>query len=688
MIINRRAPTLFAFTSVVLVSAFLLFQIQPLIAKFILPWFGGGSAVWGTSMLFFQLCLLAGYAYAHVLARFFSLRHQAIIHLLLLCVALVQFPITPSAVQRPELGSQPALQVLWVLSLLIGLPFFVLSSTAPLLQSWLSRTRIVENPYRFYSLSNAASLIALLSYPFVFEPNLSRTTQLNGWSVGFGLFLLLCAYCSYFVGFRSPSVLEHASLDGGDARSPNIADYFLWLALPATAVTLLLGVTNELTRDLASIPFLWILPLSVYLLTFILCFDGERWYRRVVFLPAGALAVLTILLLLHVREDVPVYLAICLYSVALFVLCMICHGELNGLRPPASRLTAFYLMIALGGAAGSALVALVLPILADRYVELQLGVLGVVTLAIAQWLRGGPTSPVSTQFRLSRIGWVFGYGVLSLLLVRSTLGQNQDGIIHRTRNFYGVLAVGLYGAKTPEEQRWLRYDNSYHGAQYTASDLRRTPISYYASTSGIARALLHRVNAPQRHIGMVGLGVGSIAAHTQVGDTLRIYEINPAIKSIAQNQFTYLSDSPASVQVVLGDARYSLERESTQGFDILVLDAFTSDSIPTHLMTREAFETYLRHLNPDGVIAVLISSWHFDFAPLLKRIAREFGLHAVLVRSDFVDDDDWGSEWMVMTRNLDFLRENELGSSEGHPAAVENVRLWTDDFASPFQLLK
>ena len=676
------APALAIFT-----SAFLLFQIQPLIAKFILPWFGGGPAVWGVSMLFFQTCLVAGYAYAHLLIRFLPPRRQAFVHLALLLTALTQLPIAPSAEDLAAASSDPTLQILRVLATTIGLPFFVLSATAPLIQAWVSRSDTNSNPYRLYALSNAASLLALLSYPFVVEPLLTRQTQVLTWSLTFAVFLALCGYCAWMAGFRGPSSEEPPERAQETAVNPtNWSSWLLWLALPATAVTLLLGVTNQLTRDLVSVPFLWVLPLSVYLLSYIISFDNERWYRRDIFIPAMALCIAGLMyLLLDPGLSIPAIIAV--YVISLFTLCMVCHGELNRLRPEPARLTSFYLMIAVGGALGSAFVALLMPLLSNSYLELQIGMASSVALAAALLVRRKQSDWPANLLLAARTA-----AILVTLSVSGYLAwfsrETEPDVLLQTRNFYGVLTVGRDWTGTADESLWLRNGSSYHGTQLTAPDLRAIPAAYYAPRSGVAVALGYKAGA-ERHIGMIGLGVGSIAAYGEAKDRMRIYEIDPDVAHIAATQFTFLRDTAADITVVLGDARRSLEAEPPQGFDVFVVDAFSSDAIPVHLITREAFDVYLRHLAPEGVLAILISSWHFDFAPMLHNMAREFELTPIVIETSTGDYEDWGSRWVIMTRNQKFLAQPRVRHAALRQGSADNtVRIWTDDYSSPFELLK
>ena len=675
------------FALTIFTSAFLLFQIQPLITKFILPWFGGGTAVWAVSMLFFQSCLVAGYGYAHLSVRYLGLQRQSQLHVVFLLLALIQIPISPSELHEFDAAQNPTLQILSLLIRTIGVPFFVLSATAPLIQAWASSIQATTNPYRLYALSNVAALSALLSYPFIIEPMFNRQLQAQAWSFIFVVFIALCAYCTFVTATRSKTYSPVPSSSVDKKIRASIVSWLLWLMLPATAVTLLLSVTNQLTRDLVSIPFLWVMPLSVYLLTFIIAFDNERWYRRSLFLPLFAFSLAWILYLL-LGEALNVTWTIIVFMFTLFVLCMVCHGELYRLRPPANQLTGYYLMVALGGALGSALVSVLMPIISDRYIELQIAasmatILVVLLLMKHVNVKVSLTAGIPIQLALA-IGTTF----VIFVFVQSARDE-EPGIVHQARNFYGVLTVGRDNAGTSDEFLWLRNGNSYHGAHATTAPAKSLPITYYSPGSGIDMAMSFSTGQRKRRIGMIGLGIGTAISYAGAQDSVKVYEINPDVVEIAQRHFTYLADTTADVKLVLGDARLSLEEELPQAFDVFVLDAFSSDAIPVHLLTREAFELYLKHLKPDGIIAVLISSWHFDFQPLLTEMGKTLGLQSVLVTNASNSAQQWGSRWMILTKNDRFMSQQFIQSQKQRmPDNMSDVRLWTDDFSSPFQLLK
>ena len=676
----------------IFVGAFLLFQVQPLIAKYILPWFGGGPAVWTTAMLFFQVVLLGGYAYAHLSIRRFSPRVQAGVHLALLAAALTQLPITPAEAWKPTAADLPTWRILLLLTATIGLPYFVLSSTAPLLQAWFSQAHAGpgRSPYRLYALSNFGSLLALVSYPFVVEPLLSRTTQVLVWSVGFGLFVVACGACAVWTWRSQMSGRDQGK--GGDrvpapaGPPPAVGVRLLWLAMAACAVVLLLAVTNQISQDVTVIPFLWVLPLSLYLLTFIIAFGHKRWYVRPLFAVALVPAMIAGWWIIAARDYTSIHVQIAVYSAVLFVGCMICHGELSRLKPDPRYLTGYFLTVALGGALGGAFVAVVAPLLFHDFLELHLAFLGVSGLALVAffvdktWIlyRGRPLwawTPIMAACLL-----------LVLALSREAKRSSQFAVL-QSRNFYGVLSLLLDNRGTPDEKIWLRNGDIHHGLQYTAPDRRRWPTTYYGPSSGAGLALRHFPRSGGLRIGLVGLGVGTLATYGKEGDSIRAYEINPDVKDFAEGYFTYLKDSPADVEIVLGDARLSMEQEAPQRFDLLLLDAFSGDAVPVHLLTKEAFEIYRRHLEPDGVIGIHVSNRFIDLIPVVRGAADYLGLESVLIASDDGPLMVRAAKWMLVTANRDFLELKPISQAiSSMPESGDRTILWTDDFTSLFQV--
>ncbi len=730
-------------------SAFLLFQVQPVIGKYILPWFGGTPSVWTTCLLCFQLLLLAGYAYAHGTTRWLSPRRQVLVHACLLVAALVLLPITPATSWQPADSQRPALRILLLLLGTVGLPYFVLSATGPLLQAWLARLQPERSPYRLYALSNFGSLLALISYPFWFEVNFTRRAQTEWWSWGMGIFVALCAATAWFV-WRHAGAVAHEQIAEESAPKPEWSRYVWWLALPACAVVVLLATTNKMCQDIAVTPMLWVLPLALYLVTFIICFDNPRWYSRAVFGAALGPAVAAVVWILKAGAESSITQQVCCYCGALFVAGMVCHGELYRLKPHPRYLTAYYLLISAGGALGGVAVAVFAPMVFQSYVELHWGLGLCLVLFFLVCLRDRPG--------LSALGWTLFAWLLGLLLVAGgeralflsgwphtarfhwliwlvvpvvawvgwrashphqwacalsaltavalsvALAQQgrkeTQGAVAVARNFYGVLSVWDYDQSDPHTHyRVLQHGQIAHGLQYVDPDRARQPTSYYTSRSGISIAWQHLLNPTKRIVGIVGLGAGTLASYGRRGDQFRFYEINPAVERVARQQFSYLANSPAEVKVVLGDARLVLEREPSQGFDLLALDAFSSDAVPVHLLTREAFAIYLRHLRPDGVIAVHISNRHINLAPVLANVAAEFHLHSATLNSDtagegaYYDDDGWDwntyeTIWVLLSRDESFFEQSAVRAVTSKPDLAVMIPLWTDDYTSLFPLLQ
>jgi SAM-dependent methyltransferase len=685
------------FALTIFAGAFLLFQVQPLIAKFILPWFGGGPGVWTTCMLFFQVFLLGGYAYAHLTSRFFSPRVQAGLHWILLAAALVLLPIQPAAHWKPSPGGDPTGHILLLLTVCLGLPYFALSATGPLLQAWFSRLQPGAAPYRLYALSNIGSLLALLSYPFVFEPILTRRAQAILWSCSFGVFALLCGGCAWRLWRSNPAPAFRSDKNGRTGNSlasappPALPTQVLWFALPACGSVLLLATTNKLCLDVAAIPFLWILPLSLYLLTFILCFDRPAWYVRKTFtlllIPFLGLACYA----LFQGSRLPLLGQIIIYCGTMFICCMVCHGEVCRLQPPPRFLTSFYLLIAAGGAAGGIWVAAVAPRIFNSYAELNWGFVSLAALLLILHAREKTTWRVAARPRPLWPALLTGMLVLAAALFVQSLRAAQHAIF-TSRNFYGVLRVFDLLPGNPRHAFKLNHGDIVHGLQFTDPVLATTPTTYYDESSGVGLALDNFPRQANRRVGLVGLGTGTLAAYGRRGDTFRFYEINPEVVRLAGTDFNFLMTSRARVEVVPGDARLSLENESPQQFDLLVLDAFSSDAIPVHLLTQEAFTDYFRHLKPDGVIAVHISNRHLDLLPVVAGAAKHFQLLMIEINRK-EDPASWWvypSNWVLLSRNHDFMYSPAIMSKASMmpDQAAANSILWTDDYASLFPIVR
>lgn len=771
-----------AYALTIFLGAFLLFQVQPLIGKYILPWFGGGPGVWTTCMLFFQVLLVGGYAYAHWLTSRTKARVQVLVHLVILVGAVALLPIIPGESWKPATSENPTGRILLLLLASVGLPYFVLSATGPLVQQWFTKSFPGRSPYRLYALSNAGSLLALVSYPFVFEPHLSRKSQANFWAWGLALYAILCGVCAlrrWRVGANEDASPQPEATP--DER-PGMLRRVLWVALPACASALLLAVTNKLCQDVAVIPFLWIVPLSLYLLSFIICFEHARWYRRTPFALALVAAMVAFCVALSRGSDWSVWQQVGVYSAALFVCCMVCHGELYRLRPAPSHLTSFYLGIAVGGAVGGTFVAVLAPMLFTNYYELHwsmfvCGALFLLVCVTEPWLsnlrqgreaqRGDlplaaethstatAAAAIGLEWRwlactlpfvafggldwcLSRLGshwrllakasvnglraavwallavlvisWIvrhrsrrfahwrllaclwLGLGLAALgFTLWTTSHTNDPDRVSASRNFYGVLTVYHHRKDDPLESYYLlQHGRITHGLQFTDPEQSKWPVSYYSPQSGVALAL--NAELPRaRRIGVVGLGTGTLAAFGHPGDYVRFYEINPAVRRIATSPFSYVPNCTGKVEVALGDARLCMEREAPQGFDLLALDAFSSDAIPVHLLTREAFELYQRHVKTNGVIAVHISNHYLDLQPVVENLAEHFHYKMAVIDYDESPEEWWlySSTWVLLTRDAALLASPEIAAATVESkSSAKKPALWTDDFASLYQILK
>jgi hypothetical protein len=681
---NQAVPALL-FAVTIFLSAFLLFEVQPMVGKIILPWFGGSAAVWTTCILFFQLLLLGGYIYADLTSRLLPPRAQGMLHAALLLLALFTLPLNPSSEFAQVGDGNPEWRIALVLGLSVGLPYFLLSTTGPLLQAWYARGGKQALPYRMYALSNLGSMLALLSYPFLVEPNFMLGMQTRGWSWGFGAFAVLCAALSLRnVQFRAQIATTEVE---PPAVPPTKATAALWAALAACASVLLLAVTSHLTQNIAPIPFLWVLPLGLYLLSFILCFEGTRWYSRGPYVLALAICIgLVCLAVLEGPSHPEIWRLISLYSITMFFACMVCHGELAALKPHPRYLTRFYLMLSLGGALGGTFVALIAPHVFRDTLELPIGIVAVIAVFLVVLYRD-PHSPMYRGKGWPR--WALAFALL--LAVAGMLGMGyvesaRDAKV-MLRNFYGWLKVEDSGSGTSAE-RTLTHGTITHGMQYLAPERARWPTTYYGRNSGAGLAVSELGTTGYVKVGVVGLGTGTFAAYGRKGDTFRFYDINPQVLVLATAEFTYLRDCEAKVDVVLGDARLSMAGEPSQQFDLLVLDAFSSDAIPVHLLTREAFALYFGHLSPRGVLAVHISNRYLDLKPVVKQAAQFFGREARLVDSEGIDYIGvYSSDWILVAQDPKIFESESLKLS-AEKFETRPIRMWTDDFSDLYQILK
>ncbi len=705
---SRPSTALPLFGSLSLLSAFLLFQVQPLISKFILPWFGGSPGVWTTCMLFFQVVLFGGYAYAHLLTRL-PLRWQGVIHAVLLLGAVLCLPITPSEAWKPEGDEDPAGRILLLLAATVGLPYFVLSSTSPLVQVWFSRATDGGKPWRLYALSNLGSLAALLSYPFFFEVRWDVTGQTWMWSGAFVLFAALSVWIAW--QDRRHKVEIKSAAGSAEPMSETAVRWWqrpLWVLLPALASVLLLATTNHVCQDVAVIPFLWVLPLSLYLLTFIICFEHERWYQRWLWVPPALLLLLaasvyhtmmewtdgsTVTLPFGKQWVVPEWFEIT-YKIellvcfgALFFGVMVCHGELTRSKPSPRHLTEFYLWMSAGGALGGLLVSLVAPRVFDSYREWPLALLAVfgvaaLALVLQGWLK-----------RRRWFGWPLAVVGLALCGAGGWAlwqwGPKDEERLERVRNFYGVVSVAEdYDYESDAPWRSLYHGGIMHGMQIQGAGLNNEPFSYYGEHTGSGRALLRAQRKPDARVGVVGMGTGTALCYGQKGHTWRFYEINPEVVRLARDYFTYLDDFEArggKLEIVVGDGRLALEKEPPQQFDALLLDAFSGDSVPMHLLTLEAFQIYDRHMKPDGVIVVNCTNRYIALASVIYKIAEELGYGVTRIGTDWEGDHEI-TDYVLLSRDQDFIKANPPESP--FDETLLDVSLWTDRRHNLFEILE
>ena len=688
------------FAATVFTSAFLLFLVQPIIAKQILPWFGGNASVWTVCMVFFQLVLLAGYAYADAMARRLAPRAQALVHTVLLAASLAFLPILASEAWKPAPDTEPAPRILLLLLTTIGLPYFLLSTTGPLVQSWFARSFPSATVYRLFALSNLASLVALIAYPPVIEPAITLQAQSHVWSGIYIAFALLCAGSAWLAAGKPPitdTVETVMNPQTGGEPAPRAGDYALWLALSALGSLMLLAVTSHITQNVASVPFVWILPLVLYLLSFILVFDvgsGRRtsgWYARIWGLPL--LFALIAAMAFYLSKNLGVMnirASIALYCSGLFVACMFCHGELAAMRPAPKYLTRFYLMISIGGAAGGLFVGLVAPRIFDTFLELPLAL--VACGLIAAYLSWRSTR---AQAGFSRKNNLLYAATAVALAVTGYVGWHaweyydyiRGNVLVMKRNFYGTLRVKEYvRSEETLASRALLHGVINHGWQYVDPEKRREPISYFGPGSGIAKALDYYSGKPRR-VGIIGLGVGTFTAWGRPGDYFRIYELDPEVERIARDQFWYLKESRARVDVVTGDGRLNMERDAPQDFDLISVDAFSSGSIPIHLLTREALRAYRRHLAPGGVIVYNVTNRFVNLAPQLKLVAEAEGMK-ILQMDDSPDDDKYsGTSYVLVTENDRLVADKRFAGAE-KIEPIKGLEPWTDSFNNLFKVVK
>ncbi|MBS1822171.1 MAG: fused MFS/spermidine synthase [Acidobacteria bacterium] len=692
--------------STTFLSAFLLFAIEPLAAKQLLPALGGSSAVWLTCLVFFQVTLLLGYLYAHwITGPGLGTARQRRLHTALIALALLALGSNLLFKAVPTSTDQPVLAIFWALGHSIGLPFLLLASTSPLLQVWLARREAATTGepapvwYRLFALSNAGSLIALLAYPTLIEPHLTLRTQRILWSAAFVLFAVL----AYLIATQLRSTVPTSELSSrpdpeqakrveGEVERPaslpaaSRTHRWLWFLLPLAAAMQLSAVTAHLTVNIAAIPLLWVLPLAVYLMTFIVAFDRPALYKRPIVVRLLVVMLASLGYALSKADfSLPIGLTIAFFLVECFVACLFCHGEAYRLRPQrASEATLFYLLVAAGGATGTFLVGIAFPLIFSANYDLALAFFATAACALAaMWNEGWA----------QRLLWTTASVLLFVLVMALHIGYERQSLV-AVRNFYGTLQVKQSVALIQHSpMRTLLHGTIQHGTQIFSPEFSRVPTTYYATDSGAGLALRFCCNDRPRKIGVIGLGTGTLAAYGQPGDSIRFYELNPQVPPIARNLFTYLRDSGAATSIVPGDARTSLTSElanrQPQNFDILVVDAFSGDAIPLHLLTIEAIRLYVAHLKPTGILAFHISNQYLNLAPELGLLAAEAHLDARDFDSASKDDrGEFRAEWVLMTADPTFFAQHEVAFEATHIATVPGLRLWTDDYSSLLPLLQ
>jgi tetratricopeptide (TPR) repeat protein len=730
------------FAATIFLSASLLFIVEPMFAKMVLPLFGGAPAVWNTCLVFYQAILLAGYLYAHLSMKWLGPRKQAALHLAVLFVPWIVLPIHVTQNWTPPPNAFPVPWVWMQLSLAVGLPFFVISASAPVLQAWFARIpgKSANDPYFLYGASNLGSLLALLSYPILIETNWGLIVQSWTWMIGYALLIALFGACAWRLWSSKAGSEDAASLESvpnetarnaEDADKPNFSRRLRWLLLSAIPSSLLLGVTSHLTVDIVSMPLLWVVPLALYLLTFVIVFArrpilAHRWMVRLQPYVLVAIAVCFIWKPYYATAMLSLGL---LHLAAFFVTAMVCHGELAADRPSAGRLTEFYLWMSLGGVIGGLFNALAAPVLFSTVLEYPL-MIAAACMVRPRLPAKRPESPyrelilpgvllliagIIWAIRSTNIcaGWnfidmpivmliavglaalgafflrrrplPFGLAMIALAGLSLWCAEPTTKLLHVERGFFGVLRVEYDPATNTNI---FVHGLTHHGQQSLDEKQRREPLAYFHKQGPLGhvfRSLESR--RPLKEIGVLGLGAGTIAAYGMPGERMTFYEIDAAVERIAREKdyFTYLADCRAKTEVIIGDARLSLVRDPERKFDLLIIDVFNSDAVPAHLLTSEALAVYTSHLSDRGVLAAHISSRYLNLEPILGRLAADAGLVARVFRDNenqsIVASNKSASDWVVMAR-----RAKDLGplitDPRWLPLSLGKGRLWTDDFSN------
>jgi hypothetical protein len=726
---HARSDSLIAiFALAALASAFLLFWVEPLFARMVLPLLGGAPAVWNTCLMFFQSLLLLGYLYAHASARYLTTRRQIILHLTLLAICVVTLPVGIPDGWTPPASGNVIPWLLLALSVSVGAPFLVLSGTAPLLQRWLAEMdRPIENPYVLYAASNAGSFIGLLAFPLLFEPTLRLGQQSRMWTAIYVVAVILVGVSGAIALRRSTGAHRTVARIGEDDSRLAPWARARWVALAFVPSSLLLGITTFLSTDVAATPLLWVIPLSIYLLTFVIVFARSG---RKVSTPAAvvhALLITTLILAFFWQASLGFKRGYALHLTTFAFTALVLHGELAASRPSTSRLTEYYLWISLGGALGGAFTALVVPLIfkSTRDYTLMLVLACFLRPTYLKKLRGhhiitalipaillfvvakpdldsihlGPVSMMwvasiaagAIVFYLSGNALRFGTAIAAIAIAGILVQQSRDTIFS-DRSFFGIYRVTRNSGPT----HILYHGSTIHGAEFLDSARRLEPITYY-HRNGPVGAVFEKLQTgePRRNVGIVGLGTGSILCYSKPGEHWTFFEIDPHVAAIAKNPslFSFLSECAVKPDIVFGDARLTIAREPAGKYSMLVLDAFSSDAIPIHLLTREAFDLYRRVLNDDGILFVHISNRRLELEPVVGALARDAGLYAMVMDYDVAEskqesDYDYGSTWVVLAK-----RPGDLNPLVGDwrwraVRAAPSRELWTDDYSNLLSVIK
>jgi len=708
---NAKNIYLIIFAFIIFLSAFLLFQIQPIISKFILPWFGGAASVWIVCMLFFQFILFLGYLYSHLLTLIKG-RLQIILYiaLLILSVSLIfSYSILPKETMKPSADRSEIYQIILILLLTIGIPYFTLSTTSPLLQYWFAKTQKDKEPYLLYSFSNMGSMLGLLSYPFLIEPLLSLRIQAKVWSAIFYLFAFISIIFLWKISEMKLAEISlplnpkkkktsSASKKIEEIKPMNFFKKICWFLLPMNSSMMLLAFTNKLCIDIPSLPLLWVLPLSIYLLSYIITFSGWSFsYHRAVFFSVIALGCAGIFYDLRYPCTFSFPKQLLIYSLTLYFACTASHGELYRLRPKTDKLTGYYLVISGGSAIGAILVAIIAPLLLPDYFEVNISLAVILILLVALFYNDLRDRIVHLKDYI-----YIASSALIAIIVSSFLFYHIYFVLKYPleikRNFYGVIRIFEMDREDPYIRKFhLMHGFTDHGAQFTHPSRKEEPLLYYSKESGIGLAFRGYPRSSPMQVAVVGLGIGTIALYSQKGDHFRFYEINPLVVDLAKDTryFSCLEiakNRGAKIDIVLGDARLSMEKEVSSGiknkYDILVLDAFSSDAIPLHLLTKEAFSIYFTLLKKDGILAIHISNRNIDLSPVILSMAEYYLYHPFfLINYQKPEKGIYFARWILLTNNASFVKNYYTGNIPV-PQEKRLKNLWTDDFSNIWKLIK